>query len=161
MEFPDALDYELLRILQADARTPYREIAKRLKVAEGTVYNRIKALEERGVIRGWHIDIAYGKLGYVMTAVVGLRIKGGHLPEIESAIASDPNCLAVYDVTGEFDAIILSKFRTREELNGFVKRVNALPHVERSYTMLALDVIKEVPGIPVAKPEEPKAARAP
>ena len=152
MEFPDALDYELIRLLQADARTPYREIAKRLKVAEGTVYNRIKALEERGVIRGWHIDVAYDKLGYMMTAVIGLRIKGGHLPEIESRIASDPNCLAVYDVTGEFDAIILSKFRTREELNGFVKRVNSLPHVERSYTMLALDVVKEVPGIPVAKP---------
>lgn len=158
MHVPDTLDYELLRILQQDARTSYRDIAKRLKVAEGTVHNRIKALEASGVIRGWHVDVAYGKLGYVMTAVLGLRIKGGHLGEIESRLASDPNCLAVYDVTGEFDAILLVKFRTREELNAFVKRVNALPHVERTNTMLALDVIKEAPGILVAKPgpEEPK-----
>ncbi len=130
----------------------YRDIAKRLKVAEGTIYNRIKALEDSGILRGWHIDVAYNRLGYNMTAVIGLRIRGGHLGEIESKIASDPSCLAVYDVTGEYDAIIISKFRTREELNGFVKRLTAMPHVERTYTMLALDVVKEAPGITVARP---------
>lgn len=149
---PDDLDYELLRILQQDARTSYRDIAKRLKVAEGTIYNRIKALEEAKILRGWHIDVAYNKLGYVMTGVLGIRIKGGHLGEIETKVATDPNCLAVYDVTGEFDAVVIAKFRTREELNAFVKRVNSLPHVERTYTMLALDVIKEEPGIMVTKP---------
>lgn len=151
---PDALDYELLRLLQQDARASYRDIAKRLKVAEGTVYNRIHALEEAGIIRGWHVDVAYNRLGYVMTAVIGIRIRGGHLGEVEAKAAADPNCFAVYDVTGEFDAVLVAKHRTREELNAFVKRLNALPHVERTYTMLALDIIKEAPGILVSKPSE-------
>ena len=77
-----------------------------------------------------------------------------HLGEIETKIATDPNCLAVYDVTGEFDAVIIAKFRSREDMNAFVKRVNAIPHVERTYTMLALDVVKEAPGILVEKPKE-------
>ena len=153
MRTPDKLDYEILRILQQDARKSFRDIAKKLKVAEGTVYNRVKALEEEGIILGSHVDVAYGKLGYVMTAILGLRIRGGHLPEIEGQIAADPNVLAVYDVTGEFDAIVIVKFRVREELNRFVKRVNALPHVERTYTMLALDVMKESTGISVATPQ--------
>lgn len=158
MHFPDDLDYELLRILQQDARTSYRDIAKRLKVAEGTIYNRIKALEDSGILRGWHVDVSYNKLGYNMTAVIGLRIKGGHLGEIEQKISADPHCLAVYDITGEFDAIVIVKFRAREELNAFVKRINAMPHVDRTYTMLALDVVKEAPGIQVSKPsaDEPR-----
>lgn len=152
MNAPDDLDYEILRLLQEDAKRSFREIAKRLKVAEGTVYNRVKALEKEGIILGSHIDVAYGKLGYGMTAIVGMRIRGGHLGEIEGKIAADPNTLAVYDVTGEFDAIVVCKFRNREELNRFVKRINALPHVDRTYTMLALDIPKEVTGIPVSPP---------
>lgn len=152
MRAPDEIDYEIIRILQQDAKKSYRDIARRLKVAEGTVYNRVKALEEEGTILGSHIDVAYAKLGYLMTAIIGLRIKGGHLPEIEDRIASEPNTLAVYDVTGEFDAVVIVKFRTREELNRFVKRINALPHVERTYTMLALDVKKESTGILVTPP---------
>lgn len=158
-ETPDELDYELLKILQEDARTSYRDVAKKLKVAEGTVYNRIKALEQAGILRGWHVDIAYSKLGYVMTAILGLRIKGGHLGEIEHKLAADPNVLGVYDVTGEWDAILVVKFRTREELNAFVKKINSFPYVDRTYTMLALDVIKEAPGIQIDKPTkapEPK-----
>lgn len=149
----DRLDYEILRILQLDAKKSFRDVARRLKVAEGTIYNRVKAMEQEGVILGSHLDVAYGKLGYVMTAVIGLRIRGGHLGEIEGQIAADPNVLAVYDVTGEFDAVAVVKFRTREELNRFVKRVNTLPHIERTYTMLALDVVKEATGVPVTPPQ--------
>lgn len=152
MRAPDKLDYDILRLLQQDARKSVRDIAKKLSVAEGTVYNRVKALEDEGIILGSHVDVAYAKLGYVMTAIVGMRIKGGHLAEIEDRIAADPNTLAVYDITGEFDAMVVVKFRTREELNRFVKRINALPHVERTYTMLALDVPKEATGIPVVPP---------
>jgi DNA-binding Lrp family transcriptional regulator len=148
----DETDYKVLRALQSDARMSFREIARTISVSEGTVYNRVKAMEAANIIRGSTIDISYSKLGYIMTAIIGLRIQGGHLPEIESRISEDPNVLAVYDVTGEYDAIVIVKVRTREELNAFVKRISALPHVERTFTMLALDVLKEAPGIRVQAP---------
>lgn len=159
MHSPDDLDYELLRILQEDARASYRDVAKRLKVAEGTVYNRIRALEEAGILKGWTIDVDYVKLGYQMTAIVGLRIRGGHLGEIEKKLAADPHTVSVYDVTGEYDALAIAKVRTREELNAFVKRVNGLPHVERTNTMMVLDVIKEVPGVRVSSPGTAEAPK--
>jgi DNA-binding Lrp family transcriptional regulator len=148
----DETDYKVLRALQADARMSFREIARTINVSEGTVYNRVKAMEAANVIRGSTIDISYSQLGYIMTAIIGMRIQGGHLPEIEGRISEDPNVLAVYDVTGEYDAVVIVKVRTREELNAFVKRINALPHVDRTYTMLALDVLKEAPGIMVMPP---------
>ena len=148
----DETDYKVLRALQTDARMSYRDIARSINVSEGTVYNRVKAMEAANVIRGSTIDISFSQLGYIMTAIIGMRIQGGHLPEIEGRISEDPNVLAVYDVTGEYDAVVIVKVRTREELNAFVKRINALPHVERTYTMLALDVLKESPGIIVQPP---------
>lgn len=148
----DETDYKILRALQGDARMSFREIARTIQVSEGTVYNRVKAMERANVIRGSTIDVAFSKLGYVMTAIIGMRIQGGHLPEIEGKISQDRNVLSVYDVTGEYDAVVVVKVRTREELNAFVKRINALPHVERTYTMLALDVLKEAPGILVEAP---------
>lgn len=159
MHHVDELDYALLRLLQQDAKASFRTIAQKIKVAEGTVYNRVKALEGAGILKGSTFDVAYSKLGYVMTAIVGMRIKGGHLGEIEGRISEEPNVLSVYDVTGEYDAIVIVKFRTREELNGFVKRINALPYVERTYTMLALDVVKEEPGILVDFPKPAAKAR--
>lgn len=155
----DELDYGILRALQQDGKASFRTLAQKLKVAEGTVYNRVKALEEAGILKGSTVDVAYSKLGYVMTSIIGMRIKGGHLGEIEGRIAEDPHVLSVYDVTGEYDAIVVAKFRTREELNAFVKRINALPYVERTYTMLALDVVKEEPGILVDSPKPPGKAR--
>ncbi|MHC1582708.1 MAG: Lrp/AsnC family transcriptional regulator, partial [Candidatus Syntropharchaeia archaeon] len=60
----DELDIKIIRELKRDARTSYREIAERLGVAEGTVYNRIHKLKEIGAIRRFIPDIDYSKLGY-------------------------------------------------------------------------------------------------
>jgi Lrp/AsnC family transcriptional regulator for asnA, asnC and gidA len=54
---------------------------------------------------------------------------------------------AVYDVTGEYDAIIVAQFRNREELNEFVKGLLAVPGVKRTNTMLVLNTMKEQHGV--------------
>lgn len=145
----DELDKKILQEFQSDARQSYREIAERLKIAEGTVYNRVNKLKGMGIIRRFIVDINYSKLGYDLTALIGIRGKGGHLPEIEEKISKEKNVTTLYDVTGEYDAIAVAKFRDRAELNDLVKRINALPNVERTNTMIALNTIKEQHGIEV------------
>lgn len=145
----DELDRRILKEFQSDARQSYREIAEKLKIAEGTVYNRVNKLKEMGIIRKFIADINYSKLGYDLTALVGIRGKGGHLPEIEEKISREKNVTTLYDVTGEYDAIAVAKFRDRAELNDLVKRINALPNVERTNTMIALNTIKEQHGIEI------------
>ncbi|MET1125052.1 MAG: Lrp/AsnC family transcriptional regulator [Archaeoglobaceae archaeon] len=139
----DSTDIKILQILQEDARKSLREIAERVGVAEGTVYNRINKLKKLGVIKNFIPVIDYSKLGYDLTAVVGIVAEGGHLVEIEEEIARCGNVTAVYDVTGEFDILVVARFRSREELNDFVKKLGGMENVKKTYTMLVLNVVKE------------------
>jgi len=143
----DDLDISILRELKKDARKSHRDIAEKLGVAEGTIYNRVNKLQEMGVIKRFMVDLDYSKLGYDLTAVIGVIVEGGHLPEIEEKIAKKPNVSAVYDVTGDYDALVVAKFMDRDALNKFVKGLLAIPHVKRTYTMLVLNVMKETHGV--------------
>ena len=145
----DDLDLKIIRELQKDARQSYREMAERLKVAEGTVYNRVNKLQEMGIIKRFILDIDFSKLGYDLTAIIALKVEGGHLPEIEEIIAKKSNVSSVYDVTGDYDAIVVAKFRDRSALNKFVKGILAMPHVRRTHTMIVLNVMKEAHGIEI------------
>jgi len=147
----DELDVKILVELQEDARKSLREIAEKLGVAEGTVYNRINKMRRYGVIEKFIPIVNYSELGFDLIALIGITAEGGHLVEIEKIIADEPNVTAVYDVTGEFDMVVVAKFMDRESLNGFVKSVAGLKHVEKTYTMLVLDVIKETHSINLAK----------
>jgi len=145
----DDLDIKIIGILQENSRESYRDIATKLKVAEGTVYNRVNKLKEEGVIKRFMVDVDFSKVGYELTVLVGIIVEGGHLPEIEKRISRDGNVSAVYDVTGDYDAIVVAKFKTRDDLDKFVKGLLAMPHVKRTYTMLVLNVLKEVHGVEI------------
>ena len=145
----DEIDLKIIRELKRDARKSYREIADKLKVAEGTVYNRVNKLQKTGVIKAFISDIDFSKLGYDLTAIIGLKVQGGKLSKIEQDISQKPDVSAVYDVTGDYDAILVAKFKNRTGMNNFVKELNAMTDVERTYTMVVLKVIKEAHGIDI------------
>ncbi|MFQ6050131.1 MAG: Lrp/AsnC family transcriptional regulator [Candidatus Hydrothermarchaeota archaeon] len=143
------MDLNILRELKKDARQSFRALANKLDVAKGTVYNRFNKLRELKIIKGFIPNIDYSKLGYDLAAIIGIIVEGGHLLEIEKKIADEPNVSAVYDVTGEYDAIIVAKFKDRSSLNDFVKKVLAMEHVKRTYTMVVLNIMKEEHGIAI------------
>lgn len=145
----DKLDIGIIRELQSDARKSYREIAEKFGVVEATVYNRVNKLLGLGVIKKFIPDIDFQKLGFDLITIVGIVAEGEHLQEVERKVAKDPNVSAVYDVTGEYDAIAVAKFRNRVELDGFVKRLLSMPYVKKTYTMVTLNVVKEEHGVKV------------
>lgn len=145
----DELDLKIIRELRSDARQSYRDIANKLEIAEGTVYNRMNKLREMGVIKKFIVDVDYSKLGFDLTAILGIVVGGGHLPEVEKKIAKEKCISAVYDVTGEYDAVVVAKFQDRSDLNALVKKLLAIPHVERTYTMVVLNVVKEDHGVSI------------
>jgi len=83
------------------------------------------------------------KLGYELTVVSDITVSKGRLLEVETEIARLPNVCCVYDVTGLVDAIVIAKFKSREELSKFTKRLLALPYVERTNTHVVLTTVKE------------------
>ncbi|MHC1564665.1 MAG: Lrp/AsnC family transcriptional regulator [Candidatus Hecatellaceae archaeon] len=139
----DEIDYRILEELLKDSRQSFREIARNVGVATGTVLARIKNMEKEGIIRGYTASLDHEKLGYELTVVVEITVSKGKLLEVDREIAKNPNVCAVYDITGLTDAIIVAKFKTREELSKFTKSILAIPYVERTNTHLVLTTIKE------------------
>lgn len=139
----DDVDISILRALQENGRRSYRELAKRLGVSIGTVHSRVRSLIEKGVIKGFSAVIDPSKVGYDLTALILIQADGRHLVEVENEIAKSKNVYAVYDVTGEFDAAVIARFKDRASLNTFIKSILALPYVRRSVTSVVLNVVRE------------------
>lgn len=139
----DEIDLNIIKELQMDARKSLKEIAEKVGVAEGTVYNRINKMKSFGVIKKFIPILDYSALGYDITAIIGITAEGGQIVEIEKEIAKEKNVTAVYDVTGEYDILVVAKFENRDKLNEFVKRLLSMKSVKKTYTMLVLNVVKE------------------
>ena len=105
--------------------------------------SRTKKMEVMGLVRGYTAVVDHEKLGYQLTALIEITVSKGRLLEMENEIARMPNVCSVYDVTGLADAFIIAKFKSREDLSAFAKRLLALPFVERSNTHVVLTTIKE------------------
>ena len=136
-------DTKILQILLEDARFSSRQIAKKVGVSVGTVLSRIKKMEDEGLIRGYSAIMDHERLGYELTVVMEITVSKGRLVEMENEIAKSPNVCSVYDVTGLTDAFIIAKFKSREELGKFTKRLLALPYIERTNTHVVLTTVKE------------------
>jgi DNA-binding Lrp family transcriptional regulator len=136
-------DKKILKNLLDDARFSSRQIAKNVGVSVGTVLSRIKRMEENGLIKGYSAILDHEKLGYELTVVTEITVSKGRLVEMENEIAKMPGVCGVYDVTGLTDAVIIAKFKSREDLGKFTKNLLALPYVERTNTHVVLAAVKE------------------
>lgn len=139
----DEVDLKILYEYTRDSRTSSREIARRIGVTPGTVISRTKRLEKLGIIRGYMVKLDYEKLGYEITVVTELTVSKGKLVEVEKRVARIPQTVCVYDVTGDVDAIVVAKFRSREKLSGFTKELLSMSYVERTNTHVVLNTTKE------------------
>ena len=137
------LDHEILKILSIDGRKNKSSIAEELKRSPNTIIKHIKDLEDDGIIKSYGIQIDYEKLGYNIIAIIELTISKGKMLDVEKKLAEIPNIFGVYDITGTYDALILARFKTREDLSKMIKDIHTSPYVERTNTHIVLNVIKE------------------
>jgi len=139
----DKLDLKIINALNENARRSFRNISRKLNISLTTVANRIKKLENEGIIRGYIPLINLDYIGYDLLVIIGIRISHGKLMEVERKISKNPHVYEIYDTTGDWDAIIIARFKGRDELNNFIKGVLAVEHVERTMTYLVLNVVKD------------------
>ena len=139
----DDLDIDILRSLNENARKSFRDIAKELHVSLTTVSNRVKAMEKNSIIQGYMPVVDATKLGYDIMVVIGIKVIHGKIVETERDLAKEEGVFAVFDSTGEWDAIVMARFHNRGELNTFVKKVLDHENVDRTYTQVVLNVTKD------------------
>lgn len=145
----DELDRRIIGALLADSRSSAREMGFSLGVSTSTITARMGRLREEGVIRAFSAMVDFQKLGYELTVVTEIHVSRGKLVEMEREIAKAPGVCAVYDVTGEIDAIVISKCKDREELSRFAKGLLAMPFIERTNSHVVLTTVKEDFRMPV------------
>ncbi len=139
----DDLDRKILWALNQNARQSFREIAKSVGTSVTAVINRIKKFEESGAIKGYIPLVDPGYFGMTMIAIIALRISQGKLLETQRMIAEDKRVFAVYDITGEWDSIVIGYFNDTKDLNNFIKTSLSRKNIVRSVTHIVLNVVKE------------------
>lgn len=139
----DSTDRAILRALLDDSRASQRELSRIVGVAQGTITNRLKKLESQNIIQGYSVVLDPESVGWSMTIMAGLRIAKGKMINVQQKIAADPRVFSVYDVTGDWDSMVLARVRDRADLDDLTKTVFTLEGVTRSFTHVVLNTVKE------------------
>ena len=145
----DKLDREILGILIKDAKIPYTDIAKRLIVSPGTIHVRMKRMERLGIVRGATLIIDPAKIGYDMTAFVGIYlIKGSVYKDVIKEISKIPEIIEAYFTTGEYSIFAKVVCKNTEHLREVINdRLQPVNGISRTETIISLgeSIKKQVP----------------
>jgi len=139
----DYADLQIIRALEEDSRVSLRKLAPRVGLTPNILHNRVDNLEKEGIILGYIPIIDSAKMGYALTAIIMIQVDGDHVVEVENEIAKENNVLSVYDITGEYDAVVFAKFRDNASLNGFLKKLLTERYIKRTTTLVAFNAVKE------------------
>ncbi len=145
----DEVDKGILRLMQADARISYAEMAKRLNVPESTVRYRVKRLVDAKVIRKVMALVDPRKVGFDVSAVVMVKVDPNYLPEALRGVASFEEVQHVFQTTGEYDMISVIHVSDMKALNEFKQRVKRLEGVKDVVVWVITELIKIDPALPI------------
>jgi Lrp/AsnC family leucine-responsive transcriptional regulator len=143
------IDTKILNIIQQDARIANAEIARQVGLAPSAVLERIRKLEERGVIRGYAAEIDATQVGLGLTAFVFVRTSdrcGG----TDKVLAKLPEVLEVHDVAGEDCYLLKVRAKNTDELGKLLReKLGMLPEVLSTRTTVVLQTVKETTALPL------------
>lgn len=148
----DSLDKKIIDLMQNDCRKSFREIAKTVGSTTVTVINRVRKLEEAGVIKGYIANMNYEKLGFTLTGVISIIASDRQsLKKLEKDLGKYPNILGVYEVTGEVDVVLIGKFKDLKHLQNFVKEeILASGAASKTISNIVTSIYKENDKVSIA-----------
>ena len=147
----DAIDLAILGILQMNARTSYQEIAKKLGVTRATIHERVRKLTGNGIIDGFHARVNAGRIGYPVTAMVGLiTIQGNESYRTIEELQQLTEVEEIHVVTGRYDYLVKVRARDNEDLQRILlEKIDQVYGFQRAETMVVLSTPVEKCGIDI------------
>jgi DNA-binding Lrp family transcriptional regulator len=153
----DRIDRRILRHLLMDGRMTNVELARRAGISAPPCLRRVRALEEAGIIRGYHADLAPEALGYTVTifAQVGLSSQAdADLKDFEQLVATWPEVREAYMLAGETDFLLKIVAPDWDSYQRFLSaKLTSAPNVSHVKSALMLRLSKNDPGVPI--PDQP------
>jgi len=134
----DQLDAQIIGLLADEPRIGLMEVARRLKVARGTVQARLAKLTDRGIVRSFGPELDPHRMGYPLMAFVQLQITQGRLDEAVRVLEDVPEVLEATATSGPSDLLCRIVARDTEHLQDIVNRVLSNAAIRRSTSYIAL-----------------------
>lgn len=146
----DQTDRKILKALQVNGRISNADLAREVGMAPSSMLERVRRLEDKGVIIGYRAVLDPQQLGYQVRAMVMINL-GRHaqdrIEEFEARVAAIPEVKFCSHVTGRYDYILYLAARDIDHLRDLVKhRLGAVDGVEKQETFLVLSTVKEDQG---------------
>lgn len=129
---PDATDWRILDVLQRDGRAGYAELARTVSMSASAVTERVRRLEEAGIIQGYAAVVDPERIGLPVLAFVRLRYPTGNYKPFHDLVAATPEILEAHHVTGDDCFVLKVAARSMRHLEEVSGRIGALGSVTTS-----------------------------
>jgi len=140
----DAIDHRILDILTRDARCRASAIAAQVKLSVSAVIERIRKLEDSGVIRGYTAVLDRKLLGDDIDAWMEIRLEHPrHYDTFAASVRAHPGILSCHYLTGDYDFILHAAVRSSEALEALHREIAGIPGVASAKTHFVLKSVKE------------------
>ena len=136
----DKIDLKILSLLMENADMPYTDIAKKVFVSGGTVHVRMKKLEQMGIVKGASLSIDYSKLGYDITAFLGIYLeKSSYYDQAAKDLENIPEVVNVHYTTGNYSMFVKIVCKDtnhlRQVLHDKIQKVTGIQRTETSISL--------------------------
>ena len=138
----DDIDRQLLALLRVDARATVASLAKTLKVARGTVQNRIAKLEGSGTIAGYTVRLRPQTDLNRIAALMTIEVEGNHLDKVLRNLRGDPSVHTLHTTNGRWDLIAEISADSLEAIDQVISRIRQIDGIARTETSLLLSTHK-------------------
>jgi Lrp/AsnC family leucine-responsive transcriptional regulator len=150
----DDIDAHILELLQERGRMQRNEVAEEVGLSISAVSERMRKLEERGVIDGYHAVVDPKRLHFDITAFIRAAVDGSeHYEDFIEAASEMDEVLELHSITGEGSHVMKVRTKNTTTLERFLSRIQALPGVTGTTTSIVLSTFKETRALP-AEPME-------
>ena len=137
----DETDKQIIAILMHDARTPFTDIAKQINMSSGTIHVRMKKLEDMGVVKGSYLQVDYAKLGYDISAFLGIYLDKSDLyDQVAEELANIPEIVFANYTTGLYNIFAKIVCRDTEHLKHVLHdKIQKINGIQRTETFISLE----------------------
>ncbi len=137
----DNTDLKILEILTQDAKKPYTEVAKKVYVSQGTIHVRMNKMEEAGIVERTTLRLNYSKLGYDITAFIGIFLQKSALYEkVLTELKKIQEITNIHYTTGNYSMFVKIHCRDTNHLKEVLHdKMQQVEGIERTETMISLE----------------------
>lgn len=137
----DNTDLKILEILMQDAKRPFTEVAKKVFVSGGTVHVRMNKMEEAGIVEKTTLKVNYAKLGYDITAFLGIFLEKSALyDKVLARLKAIPEITNIHYTTGNYSMFCKIHCRDTNHLKEVLHdKIQQVDGIERTETMISLE----------------------